>query len=241
MKRLIPLILALACFWTAGFAEETATPTPKADSVIEGYVAATPTPAPTPELPPLRDDPVLLHIVEIAHRIDILAESKLFTSYVIGDAATQEQIDRVSRGDHTRPEKVFHLDGNNLIAALFAGADPAMIPDFTRTELLDDLVGELPELLWGRREETELYLLSNYARYKIFALEGAQGCGLFVLLYKDAVPVVVTWTAYNDCMKLAAFFMPDDALAAATDAEAVAAWFASAGMPEVHFEEVPLA
>ena len=234
---LCALLLALPVF--AEEAVATATPTP--NSIAEGYVApATPTPAPTPELPPLRDDPMLINVVEIAHRLDILAENEMFLRYSFSAVVTKEMIEGVSYGDHTRPARVYHLDGQALIAALYAGADPSQIPDFSRMELRRDLVDELPELLWGRRESVELALLSTFSRYKVFALPGAEGCGIFILLYEDASPVMVTWKAYNDCADASAFFMPDEVLAAAADAEDVSAWFAGKGLPAVAFEEVPL-
>ncbi len=240
MKRLLSIFASAMCLLTAAFAEEpTATPTPKTDSLVEGYAAATP--APTPELPPLREDPMLQHVVEIAHRIDLLAESELFISYTVGDGVVmKEQIDAVSRGDHSRPNHVYHLHGEALIEALYAGIDPAQRPDFTRPELLSDLVDELPEMFWGRREDAELYLLSTLSRYKIFASEGSQGCGLFVLLYEEGTPVLVTWTGWNGCINVAAFFMPDETLMAAANGADVSAWFSGIGMPNVPFEEVPL-
>lgn len=220
----------------------TPTPTPKANSVIEGgYTApATPTPQPTPELPPLRDDPMLLNVVEIAHRIDILAESKLFMSAYDYAGLTEAQIEAVAGGDHTRPKAVYHGSGEALIAALFAGVPADQVPDFTRHELLRDLVEDVPEMLWGTRESTELSVLSTLARYKVFALPGAQGCGLFFLLYEDATPILVTWSAYNDAVDVAAFFLPDEALAAVANAQEMTDWFVAVGMPSIPFEEVPL-
>ena len=218
------------------------TPTPKVNSVIEGgYTApATPTPAPTPELPPLRDDPMLLNVVEIAHRIDILAESELFMSAYDYAGLTEAQIEAVAGGDHTRPKAVYHGSGEALIAALFAGVPAEHVPDFTRHELLRDLVEDVPEMLWGTRESAELSVLSTLARYKVFALPGAQGCGLFFLLYEDATPILVTWSAYNDAVDVAAFFLPDEDLAAVSDPQEMTDWFVSVGMPSIPFEEVPL-
>lgn len=247
MRRLMTLMFLLGMILTLpAVAEEvvvspTPTATPKSDSVAEGYIApATPTPVPTPEPPPLRDDPLLINAVEIAHRIDILAENELFLRYNFSQAVTNEIIEAVSYGDHARPAHAYYLDGQALIDALYAGADPSQIPDFTRVELLRDLVDGLPELLWGRRESVEMYALSAFSRYKVFAQPGAQGCGLFLMLYEEASPVLVTWQAYNDCVDVAAFFMPDATLAAAADAEMVSAWFAGKGLPVVAFEEVPL-
>ena len=241
MKKLLVLLI-LVLLALPVFAEEaTPTPAPKTDSIAEGYVApATATPAPTPELPPLRDDPMLQHVVEIAHRIDLLAESKLFRSYFVAEAVPDKTLEKVSYGDHTRPAKVYHLNGQAFIAALYQGADVSQIPDFNRVELRRDLVGELPDHFWGQRSPEEMHVLSVLSRYKVFALPGAEGCGVFVLLYQDASPVMVTWEAYNDCVDVSAFFMPDDALAAVASAEELSAWFAAFGMPEVAFEEVPL-
>lgn len=240
MKRLLMFLcmMALALPALAEDSAPTAIPTP--DSIVEGgYEApATPTPVPTPEPPALRDDPVLRHVVEIAHRIDILAENDLFMS--ITTVAEREQIEAVSYGSHVRPSQVFHLNGQALIDALYADAEPSRMLDFSRPELRRDLVGELPELLWGRREQMELSLLTTLARYKVFAMPGAQGCGVFFLLYEAAAPVLVTWEAENDCMSTAAFFLPDEELAAVRTAQELSAWFAAMGMPVVPFEEVPL-
>lgn len=241
MKKLLVLLI-LALLALPALAEEASpTPAPTTDSMAEGYTAPiTPAPAPTPELPPLRDDPMLQNVVEIAHRIDLLAESKLFRSHFVAYTVPGEVVDKITYGDHTRPEKVYHLNGQAFIEALYQGADASQIPDFTRVELRRDLVGELPEHFWGQRAAEELYVLSVLSRYKVFALPGAEGCGVFFLLYQEASPVMVTWEAYNDCVGVSAFFMPDEALAAVTNAEELSAWFAGFGMPMVVFEEVPL-
>ena len=243
MNKLLLLLLA-AMLALPAFAEDAApiaepTPVPQTDSIVEGYIPPAKDDS-AQELPPLRDDPMLQHVVEIAHRLDLLAENKLFASYYIPVSIPTAAVEAVSYGDHTRPMKVYHLNGGVFIDALYAGADPALIPDFTRTELRRDLVGELPNLLWGKREETELYLLTLLARFKIFASNDAEGCGIFFLLYEDASPVMVTWEAYNGCVSVAAYFMPDAKLAAVSDTEAMSAWFASFGLPFVPFEEVPL-
>lgn len=242
MKRWLCIFLAMLLPACAP-AETAATPAPSgtADSIVEGgYTApATPEPSPTPELPPLREDPMLLHAVEIAHRIDLLAENERFMNTYTYGMMTREQIDAVSAGDHARPQRCFHLPGERLIEALYAGSDAAAL-DFDRCELRRDLVSELPELLLGRREEVERSLIFLLARYKVFALEGAAGCGAYFMLYGDATPVIVTWYAEEDCVSEAAFFLPDQDLTKVTSAEEMSAWFSAKGMPMVRFEEVPL-
>ena len=239
MKRWLLLLLCLVM--VIPVLAETPTASPGSGFLAEGYVPpATPTPAPTPELPPLRDDPMLQHVVEIAHRISQLAESRLFRANYMGAAVTDEVLERVAYGDHSRPALVFHMDGQQMIDALQVGVEPSQRLDFTRPELLRDLVDELPELLWGNREATERYVRSVLWRYKVFASTGAEGCGVFFLLYADATPVIVTWSAQEDCVKLSACFMPDENLAAVTDVQGMADWFNAMGMPVVTFEEVPL-
>lgn len=240
MKWSLLALCALLLVVPALAEEPSPTPSATPDSVVVGGYTApeTPTPVPTPEPPPLRDDPMLQNVVEIAHRIDILAENERFMNYFTYGVISREQIETLTYGDHTRPARAFHLKGQALIDALHAGI--AQTLDFSRPELQWDLVGELPEILWGRQEEMDLAVLALLARYKVFALPGAEGCGLFVLLYEEGAPVIVTWAAQQDCVCASAFFMPDDTLAAASAPEDISAWFASAGMPDVPFEEVPL-
>lgn len=242
MKWSLLVLCALLLVVPALAEEPSPTPSATPDSVVAGGYTAleTPTPVPTPEPPPLRDDPMLQNVVEIAHRIDILAENERFINYFTYGSIRRDQIEKLTYGDHTRPAQAFHLSGETLIDALHAGAEPEQMLDFTRPELQWDLVNELPEILWGRQEELDLAILALLARYKVFALEGAEGCGLFLLLYDEAAPVIVTWAAQQECVCAAAFFMPDETLANASTTEDVSTWFASAGMPVVTFEEVPL-
>ncbi len=223
MKKLLALFLMVLAFALPAFSE---------DSVVEGGYAA-PAPAEKTEYPPLPDDPMLVNAVEIAHRIDLLAESRLFMANFNYAGAPQEMIDAVSAGDHTRPVRAFHLPGDELIRAIGSGMD------FTRPELLRDLVGELPELLWGRREDAELSLLGLLSRFKVFAHD-AQGCGLYVLLYREAAPVIVTWYAQLGAVSMAAQFMPIEGLEQVADASAMSDWFKAQSMLDVVFEEVPL-
>lgn len=240
MKKILVLLCALGLAVSA-LAEPVAPAASQAvESLVEGgYITpAAATAAPVPELPPLREDPMLQQVVEIAHRIDMLAENDRFMKHNV--AVQDEVIEAVSYGDHARPVRAFHLAGQQLIDVMFSGVPAEQRPDFTRPELLHDLVNELPEMLWASQPAERIPVLGTLARYKIFALPGAKGCGIYVLQYKEGAPVLVTWYASNDCVNAAAWFMPDKALAAAADAAAVSAWFAAFGLPAAAFEEVPL-
>lgn len=233
-------LLLLFCLLMACpvFAEDAPNPTP--DSVVEGgYTApATPTPVPTPEPPPLRDDPLLQHAVELASRIDLLAEDDTYRLQFFG--AYAETVKALSYGAHIRPSAAYELPGQALMDALNAGADADNAIDFTRYEFRSDLMNELLEVLSGRRESTELSCLMELARSKYFTLDAADGCGVMILLYEEAAPVGITWVSDGGCVCMSAFFLPDETLAAAQDASAVSAWFTGVGMPTVTFQEVPL-
>lgn len=244
MRNLLSILLVILLCMSAACAEDvasgsdlTATPTPAQDNVFPPMSAkATPTPRPTEA--PLPEDPFMANAVEIARRIGQLAQSERFMWYYDYSGATQEQIEAVAGGDHTMPARVFHISGEQLIVGLYSGAEAGAMLDFTRVELQRDLVSSLPEMLLGVREETELSLIYLLARYKTFACDTAAGCGLYIMLYEDATPIVLPWYAENGAVKISAFFMPDAALTACTDAAEVSAWFAGKGLPAVTFEEV---
>lgn len=184
------------------------------------------------------EDPKLPHVIEIAHRIDRLAENEDFLIAYDYSYADEEVYERVSGGDHTHPARIFHVGSDVLIDALYAGVDASQRPDFTRPELLRNLISPIADMLWGVRESSELSLLTLFARYKVFACEGQTGGGVYILLYEEATPVLVTWYAQEGAVCASAVFMPDEALQACTDAQSVSAWFAACGMPLVEFEEV---
>lgn len=239
MKKILILLCALGMTLSALAEPSVPAASEAVASLVEGgYVLPAETAAPAPELPPLREDPILLHAVEIAHRIDMLAENDRFMQ--LNMPLQHDVIEAVSYGDHARPVRAFHLAGRQLIDVMFDGVPVDQRPDFTRQELLHDLVNELPEVFWASQPAERIPVLGMLARYKIFALPGATGCGIYVLQYTDGAPVLVTWYAANDCVSAAAWFMPDQTLAEAADAAAVSAWFAGFGLPAVGFEEVPL-
>ena len=143
MKRILLLVCVLLLALPA-LAEEAVptaepTPSPTPNSIVEGgYEApATPTPVPTPEPPPLRDDPVLLHIVEIAHRIDILAENERFMSYTI--YASEEEIEALVIDAIAQTEAKSMKDIGKVMAVIMpktkGKADGKVINNFVKKHL----------------------------------------------------------------------------------------------------------
>jgi len=245
MKKLLVLLVTLMIAGSAGAegidrpAElPSATPIPDVIAVPDGTTRPIVTATPRPADAPLPEDPFIANAVEIARRIELLAESSLFMAYWNDTEATQAQIDALTGGDHTLPECIYHLRGEVLTEALMQDLKPGMMIDLERVELRRELVEPLPEMLLMGRDQAERALISLLARYKVFAMEDAQGCGVLMMLYREAVPVLVTWYADQGAVRMAAWFLPDEGLAACQDAGAVSAWFALTGLPEVAFEEV---
>ncbi|MBQ8201693.1 MAG: hypothetical protein IJZ74_08000 [Clostridia bacterium] len=258
MKKLLLIMLSLLlCVPLAvaeggmtipvGTAEPPLTDAPAPEPTPTPYFApnAVPTATPMPTPVVLPDDPFMTHAIEIAYRIELLAENNRFLWATGAYGVTEEMIESVSFGEHIMPSRIFHVSGDALAQALYSGAGgnaaataTDLTLDFTRPELRRDLVESLPQMLWGVREESELYLLMILSRCKIFASPDTEGCGFFIMLYEGGAPVMLPWYAEGGAVSLAAMFLPDDELEACMTAEEVSAWFAGRGMPPVAFEEV---
>lgn len=265
MKKAMIFLLAalmLLCLTTAGAEEAavppptlTATPTPMPP---EAPAAATPSPTPVPDMlaqpdatrapittatprptdAPLPEDPFMANAVEIARRIDLLAKSEVFLDYCDSTYSTLEEVQAVSWGDHTWPARVYEVSGEELVSAMTGGVADAAWLDMSRAEIRRDLVDTLPEMLLYDVEEAVADRISLLARMKVFASDRPEGCGFLVMLYADAAPIVLPWYSEEGAVKLSAFFMPDEKLAACVTAEEVSAWFAEKGLPPAAFEEV---
>jgi len=64
----------------------------------------------------------------------------------------------------------------------------------------------------------------------IFADPDAGGTGLYLFLYEDGAPIVITWTAENGAYHLSAAFQPGEYPASCRNAEDVNAWAESIGL-----------
>lgn len=228
-------------------AVETPAPTrvPDMIAVPEGEKRPLATRTPRPTDAPLPEDPFMANAVEIARRIDLLAESSLFIVYWDGSGTSLSQRKAISRGDHTNPVAAYEMTGESMLAALTAhmsaqiSAQPDLPqPDLSRPEIRRDLVTALPDMLLADLPEDELDLIRTLWRYKVFADDRPDGCGLMFLLYEDATPVAITWYTERGAVNMSACFMPDEALEACRNAQEVAAWFSGKGLPAVAFEEV---
>lgn len=64
----------------------------------------------------------------------------------------------------------------------------------------------------------------------IFADPDAAGAGLYLFLYEDGTPIIVTWKGENGAYHLSAAFQPGELLASCQNADDVNAWAESIGL-----------
>lgn len=245
MKKFLLMLAMLLCACVA-CAEAppptvTPAPTPVPDMIAQPDATRRPieTATPRPADAPLPEDTFLGHAVEIARRLGLMAESHVYYSYCNRSGATRERWEAVSRGDHTTPACIFSLSGTELISGL-TGGNPESAPwfDLTRPELRRDIVGTLPDMMFIGMDKEDVSLIKMLARYKIYAADVPDDCGLLIMLYEEGTPIVCYWYSNAGAVSISAFFMPDEALGACATTGDVSAWFAALGMPVVHFEEV---
>ncbi|MBQ2952699.1 MAG: hypothetical protein IJE07_04010 [Clostridia bacterium] len=247
MKKIVLMILALLLCVAVAQAEDvtptaTPSPTPVPDIIAqpekeERRVTTTATPRPADA--PLPEDEFIANVVEIARRMDMLTKSSVYYNYCNRSGATWTRWQALTRGDHTTPVRILSLDGESLRMAL-TGGEPENSPwfDLGRQELRQDMVTSLPDVMYVGMDSDDVSTCRSLARYKVYASDMPDDCGLLILLYEDAVPIVSPWYSNEGAVCVCAFLMPDEVLEACQTPEDVSAWFAGLGMPEVSFEEV---
>lgn len=243
MRKWLILLLAVllcaapACAETPD-AAPTATPVPDLVAVAEGESRPAATPTPHPYDSALPEDVFMANAIEIARRIDLLADNELFI-WNFASTLNEAVLDKVSAGDHTWPKVVYALDGHAFWEAMYAGApEGSAVLDLTRPEIRRDLVWPLSHMLLGQRAADEMSLIHLLSRYKVFACERGDAFGAMFLLYDNAVPILLAWYADAGAVAITASFLPDDALNACASAEEISAWMMTRGLPWVAVEEV---
>jgi len=250
MKKFLLVLLAALLCAGAVFAEEAASeatpsPTPVPEMIAQPTGDATRRPTqtatPRPADAPLPEDVFFGNAVEIARRMGMLMDSGVYYDYCNVSGATKALWDEVARGDHTMPVRVFSLTGDALRYGL-TGGDPESSPwfDLTRADLRRDMVSTLPDMMYIGMASEKVSLCRSLARYKVFAADIPEGCGLLVMQYGEGTPIVLPWYTEGGAVSISAFFMPDEELEGCQTAEDVSKWFASLGMPVVPFEEVTI-
>lgn len=217
MQRLLALLMAL-CFLTAPALAE--------DSLTQraAELAA-------------RMDALTLRAVELAARLDALAEDEGFLTALTSLEEVLVTIRGWAEGSHDAPVRLFRVDTSELPGSL-AGMMGEGLSEAAVAELHRRLPMRLPSLLCANQGALQLATASHCQVSEVFATQ-AQGSGVLMLLYEDAVPVLVAWRTENGAALMQASFLDDAALAACTTAEQASVWLSEQGFT-LTVETVPL-
>ncbi|MGN0745960.1 MAG: hypothetical protein ACI4ML_04725 [Aristaeellaceae bacterium] len=187
--------------------------------------------------PALAEDSLIQRAAELAARMDALACEEGFLAIMTGSEDVLVTIRIWAEGNHDTPARLFRVDTTELSGSL-AGVIGEGLSDAAMAEMNRRLPMSLPSLLCAHQGTVQLAAASICQVSEVFATQ-AQGSGMLMLLYEDAVPVMVAWRTENGAALMQATFLEDAALSSCTTAEQATTWLAEKGWP-LTAEAVPL-
>ena len=187
--------------------------------------------------PALAEDSLTRRAAELAARMDALAEDEAFLATMTGSEDILMTIRGWVEGSHDTPARLFRVEMTELHGGL-AGVIGEGLSDTAVAELQRRIPMSLPSLLCAHQGTVQLAAASICQVSEVFATQ-AQGSGMLMLLYEDAVPVLVAWRTENGAALMQASFLDDAELAACITVEQVSAWLAEQGLT-LTAEAVPL-
>lgn len=104
--------------------------------------------------------------------------------------------------------------------------------DETSMTLVRRMIESVPAIFLSQLMGTAYLTASSMASVNgVIAASDAPDVGLVLLMYDEAVPVMVSWSAENGAVQMIAHYLPIDALMACHTHEAVAQWLDDQGLP----------
>ena len=178
--------------------------------------------------PALAEDLLAQRAAELAARMDALAEDEAFLATMTASGDILVTIRGWAEGNHDTPARMFRVDTEEMLGSL-AGEIGDGLSDPSVAELNRRLPISLPSLLCAHQGTVQLAAASICQVSEVFATQ-AQGSGMLMLLYEDAVPVLAAWRTENGAALMQVSFLDDTALEACTTAEQASAWLAEQGL-----------
>ena len=185
----------------------------------------------------MAEDLLAQRAAELAARMDALAEDEAFLATMTGSEDILVTIRGWAEGSHDTPARMFRVDTVEMLGSL-AEVIGEGLSDASMAEMNRRLPISLPSLLCAHQGTVQLAAASICQVSEVFATQ-AQGSGMLMLLYEDAVPVLAAWRTENGAALMQVSFLDDTALEACTTAEQASAWLAEQGLV-LTAEAVPL-
>lgn len=187
--------------------------------------------------PALAEDSLTQRAAELAARMDALAEDEGFLTTMTSSEDVLVTIRGWAEGSHDAPVRLFRVDTAELLGSP-AGVMGDGLTEAAMAELHRRLPMSLPSLLCAHQGTVQLTAASICQVSEVFATQ-TQGSGMLMLLYADAVPVLVAWRTENGAALMQVSFLEDPVLSSCTTAEQASAWLAEQGFT-LTVETVPL-
>ena len=184
----------------------------------------------------LAEDDLVDQAVTLVQRMDALAGNATYRACIsVSGGEMGRMVDEFAAGDHEQPRMVIAVDISEFteqVMGQVATFDAALDP-VAREELLSKMANSVVLQLVSAKGVNTLAAVNSMTTGTIFAREGEEARGVYLLLYENATPAAVSWTARNGAASMTAMFLPDDELAACQSAQAVDDWFAARDVPVV--------
>lgn len=184
----------------------------------------------------LAEDDLVDQAVTLVQRMDALAGNATYRACIsVSGGEMGRMVDEFAAGDHEQPRMVIAVDISEFteqVMGQVATFDAALDP-VAREELLSKMANSVVLQLVSAKGVNTLAAVNSMTTGTIFAREGEEARGVYLLLFEDATPAAVSWTARNGAASMTAMFLPDDELAACQSAQAVDDWFEARDVPVV--------
>lgn len=170
--------------------------------------------------------------VELAQRIDALAENDTYLTVMFGSDKLAEKVQEIAAGEHGQQYTMMvNVDLTGAVASFMERlavdvdiSDPIVNEEITKR--LNSAV--LFQAIAAQGTET-LAIANSITTDTMFATDEKPGGGFYLIFYGEHTPVAVTWAVENGAASLSAMFVPVAELKTCTTPQQVAEWFASVG------------
>lgn len=170
--------------------------------------------------------------VELAQRIDVLAENDAFLEVMFGSDKLADKVREIADGEHGQQYTM-------MVNVDLTGAVASMMESLAvDVEISDPIVSEeiakrletaiLFQAIAAQGAET-MAIANSITAGTMFATDEKPGEGIYLIFYGEHTPVAVTWAVENGAASLSAMFVPVPELQACTTLQQVVEWLASIG------------
>ena len=160
-------------------------------------------------------------------KLDVILKDTAYIDLLTGSAAIGDIVKAWGQEDHAVPGIILQVETASLADQMLQQA--WQLSGEAKAELSRKMPMTLASQLNAAYGTETLAAASACAVSSVFA-HGAQGSGLFIILYRESMPVFVSWYAENGAVHMQAMIVADEELAVCRNADDFNAWMQDQGM-----------